>query len=681
MKAIRRLLTVAFILSALPALADTLMPLPNQTGTFTGNVRGYWFTAPSNFSIKGLRVPTEAGGGAQSIAVLRFASPPPVFAATTNNFETLFLTQSNPDSGILAANITVHTGDVIGIFGCRGNVTSYGPNPSTSQIDGFNVTLARLGMQFQLPNTVPQQVWTEAGSSNANIGRIEMYYGPSVVTNTPLYTRGDVLPTAGVDPNIPADATWYGFGVPAVDQSGKVAFIGKWKNPKGSATTYGSGLFVDGALRVYAGQSVPGIPDVAFKSFRDPVISRDHLATIATLVGTGVDKTNDTVVIRVRPTGEVTVLAREGSAGENVDGATIKAFKSVSVSGGGTEGEAGFLYTASLNIGTGTTPVTAATDYAAWLFSADVTSLVVREGGTADGLDVGETVKTFVLLKSVSGSPQQLRGHSTGGTALFSAKLSSGRQALLAHGTGVTSAMLLSGMTLAGSSIPDAVWQTFGPVSDGEDRSAMSATLVNNVGGVVSPGTKGIFFSSGAPNGVWNPVVRVGDTAALDVTFKALKDPVLKPAGEEAVAFIATLAGGTVTPTTDTSVWWNHGGTLSALANEGGAAPGGGVWKKFTSLAFPGGTTGPLLLGALAQESGVDATNDVGVWGVDSNNSLQKLFREGDVIGANTVKNFAALKNVSGSPGTAHAFNNVGGVVWRAGYVGGLSGIVRTNVP
>ena len=34
-------------------------PMPAQSGTFPGNVRGYWFTAPTNFVITSLSVPTD----------------------------------------------------------------------------------------------------------------------------------------------------------------------------------------------------------------------------------------------------------------------------------------------------------------------------------------------------------------------------------------------------------------------------------------------------------------------------------------------------------------------------------------------------------------------------------------------------------------------------------------------
>lgn len=141
------------------------IPLPAQTTTFTGNVRGYWFTAPSAFTMSALYVPTTASTGNQSIAVIRFngATPPPAFPTTTNAFTTLFLTQNNPVGTPIPVNIPINAGDVIGILGSRANVNSYGPTgPSTTVINGANVTLTRMGMQFPLATTAPQNIWQEA---------------------------------------------------------------------------------------------------------------------------------------------------------------------------------------------------------------------------------------------------------------------------------------------------------------------------------------------------------------------------------------------------------------------------------------------------------------------------------------------------------------------------------------
>lgn len=162
--------------------AQTPMGLPAQSGTFSGNVRGYYFTAPTCFTITGLEVPTDASSGAQSIAVVRFWNnqTPPLYATTTNAFTVLYLTQSNPATGMIPVNIQVEQGDVIGILGQRATVNSYGTAGFATTINGFPCTLNRLGMQFPLTTTPPQQLWTENGGS---ISRVIMYYNPTITYN------------------------------------------------------------------------------------------------------------------------------------------------------------------------------------------------------------------------------------------------------------------------------------------------------------------------------------------------------------------------------------------------------------------------------------------------------------------------------------------------------------------
>jgi hypothetical protein len=177
------------------------MPLPGQTNTFPGNARGYWFTAPTDMTIVGVRVPTTASTGAQSIAVMRFNAVPPVFSASTNAFTTLYLTQNNPDSGVLSVNIPVTAGTIIGVLGTRGGLNSYAPGDLDTFILGMPVRLERLGMQFPLGTTAPRDIWREFGSSTS-ISRVDLYTLPgtpavqeiAVEGNAANISNGDTTP-------------------------------------------------------------------------------------------------------------------------------------------------------------------------------------------------------------------------------------------------------------------------------------------------------------------------------------------------------------------------------------------------------------------------------------------------------------------------------------------------------
>lgn len=211
---ILRLLFILLVLvsGAVKAQNQILMPLPAQTTTFSGNVRGYWFTSPTCFTITGLEVPTSASSGTQNIAVVKLNNPPPLFSTTTNDFTVLYLTQNNPAAGIIPVSIEVAPGDIIGILGNRANNNSYATSPASSNINGLPVTLARLGMQFQLSSTAPQDLWTENGGS---ISRIFMYYDTTTTINVVPTWQGGFVYSFTNGSSSAATSVWdYGDGSP-----------------------------------------------------------------------------------------------------------------------------------------------------------------------------------------------------------------------------------------------------------------------------------------------------------------------------------------------------------------------------------------------------------------------------------------------------------------------------------
>lgn len=138
-----------------------------QSSTYSSNVRGYWFVAPYDFVITKLYVPTDASSGNQSIAVMKMHEVA-TWTNTTNNFSLLYLVQDTNASGWINVYIPVSTGDSIGVLGCRADKTSYG-SAGTVSFGNTTITLGRFGMQHELRNTAPKNLWTE---SNGSIGRI-----------------------------------------------------------------------------------------------------------------------------------------------------------------------------------------------------------------------------------------------------------------------------------------------------------------------------------------------------------------------------------------------------------------------------------------------------------------------------------------------------------------------------
>ena len=117
--------------------SQTLMQLPSQAATYCCNTRGYYFQAPVDFLIVGLRVPTTASTANQSVAVLRFNSGAPLaYPTTTNNFTTLALFQNIAGNNVLPVSIPIYQGDWIAVMGSRGGTNSYGQANWSTQILG-----------------------------------------------------------------------------------------------------------------------------------------------------------------------------------------------------------------------------------------------------------------------------------------------------------------------------------------------------------------------------------------------------------------------------------------------------------------------------------------------------------------------------------------------------------------
>jgi hypothetical protein len=57
---------IFFMLITIGMKAQTQISVGNQVSTFTSMIRGYHFTAPTNFTICGIEVPTTASNGMPS---------------------------------------------------------------------------------------------------------------------------------------------------------------------------------------------------------------------------------------------------------------------------------------------------------------------------------------------------------------------------------------------------------------------------------------------------------------------------------------------------------------------------------------------------------------------------------------------------------------------------------------
>jgi len=174
-------------LIGLQGTQNTSAPLPPHSSTFSGNVRGYWFTSPVDMIITGFWIPTDAGSGPQNVECVIFnnQTPPPLWSSTTNDFVSQGYWNNFPANDTIDACIQVMAGDVVGIYGTRNDLNSYGSAPYTSMIDGNMVTFTRSGMQQPLSSNQMANIFQENGGS---ISRIEFFYdvNPTAGASTPV---------------------------------------------------------------------------------------------------------------------------------------------------------------------------------------------------------------------------------------------------------------------------------------------------------------------------------------------------------------------------------------------------------------------------------------------------------------------------------------------------------------
>ncbi|WP_373479323.1 PEP-CTERM sorting domain-containing protein [Geminocystis sp.] len=189
------LLTSLSVLGIANTAHAIVLNVGSQTSTFTGLTRGFFFTAPTNFTITGLGVPTDASTDNFDVALLKFNVTPPQFSASTIDFSTLFLSRDNAGSALLATNINIQAGDIIGVFGSRGpnSINSYGANNFNTTILGQSVTLTRLIMQNDLRFFDPSAIGVSTESGSSTLGRVFINIEETQSVPEPVTILGTLL--------------------------------------------------------------------------------------------------------------------------------------------------------------------------------------------------------------------------------------------------------------------------------------------------------------------------------------------------------------------------------------------------------------------------------------------------------------------------------------------------------
>jgi hypothetical protein len=184
-----------YIISSTVGLAQqTQLPLPVHASTYSGNARGYWFVAPTSFTITGLKVAPEAGTGLQYIHLLKcHALLPVAFTSPSTNFTTLTYISGAPNNVVQPVNIPVSQGDTLVIMGTAGTSNSYSANGiHTTTIGSYSVPVGRAGTQASITGGPAVNFWGYDPLVNYELGRVFIYYQIASATDAAL--QGFVIP-------------------------------------------------------------------------------------------------------------------------------------------------------------------------------------------------------------------------------------------------------------------------------------------------------------------------------------------------------------------------------------------------------------------------------------------------------------------------------------------------------
>lgn len=507
---------------------------------------------------------------------------------------------------------------------------------------------------------------------------------PGRVTDSAV--AGTAAPGAGTTPGLASDAKLTTFFVPALDDlrnmAARVTITAAKKKLAGIYLVNGAD---EGNLPAFQGGSVPGadgqpLTGLTFKSFLDPVLSPNGaLAFSATVAGA---KSTEDQGVWTDAFGSLALVLREGHDVPGLPaGATLKSVTTLSLR------DDHLIALVKLNAKKDV--VTSGKDDVALIQLTDVNQGLALLRTNADF--GGSKIKTIATLAPALGSPGQGRWHRDQGILTKVTLLNKDVQLVNVAVDG-TKTSILSALAPATAIASDAKWKSFGVPAVGSPgtSAAVSATLLPKFGGVTTKDDVALLYWSQAEG--WEAFAREGAltpiSAAADAPrYATFFDPLANSHGM--VAFLATVAGKTVTPKNKTALFAGPPDNLQVSARLGDFVPDAdgqattAVWTKFISHALidiPG--VHVLFLGETA---GGDTTskNKLGLWAIDQNGLRRRVLRTGIPTeqGGPLLTSMTLLTAVPGSYGTSRSFNETSSIAVLATFADKSQKLLRIDLP
>ncbi len=479
------------------------------------------------------------------------------------------------------------------------------------------------------------------------------------------------------------DNLWY-----VLNDAGQTAFLATYADS--SSNVIGAGLWAgtSGSLALVAGSSVqaPGTPSgVTFNGFGKIGIDQFGRAALsAALAGPGVDTNNETNSqgIWAPSTSGLALAARAGNQAAGLPSGVIYGAGSPDPFSLVTNKPGQVAFYSYLNFNY------TYQEQGLWSGAAGSLRLVARTGNQipdstshAPGTPSGVNFSTFTSPVLNDAGETAFVGGLTGTGISYNVN----DVGIWSEGSGS-----LALVARAGNHAP-------GTASGVNYGSGFFPPALNNAGHIAFAA---ILTGSGVDNtnftGLWSGdstgpalVARGGSQAPGTPSGVKFRDfytsqPVLNNADQIAVWTFLTGAG--VDSTNDEGIWLENSGALALMARSGSHAPGTPSGVNYEYLTQPDiNDAGQIAFAASLTGSGVNSTNDSGIWVTDTAGVLELIAREGDLLEVapgdfRTIASLSLNGLLTGnSDGRGSDFNNAGQLAFWASFTDGSEGIFVSN--
>jgi len=425
-----------------------------------------------------------------------------------------------------------------------------------------------------------------------------------------------------------------------------------------------------------------------FAILGDPVLNaRDELAFLGSVSGIGFSAKNSLGIWTTASGSSASLHLVARAQGQPLDPSGVKAsaFSQIVLQDTGS-----VVFLATLVNGVG--GANSKNNQGIWTEINGQLQSVLRKGDVLAGGTVS-ALSLFGFPLAPAGVGGQTRNFNRNGGLSFKATFVDGTQSIFV----LTSGTELTQVVKTGSSAPPifGVPSTFlslgNPILNDRGNTAFQAFVSGTAKGAAK--YSAILSESGSGHDL--RVIALTGSFAPDANgvkggnglFSALGDPVFNC--NDQIAFIGKLTtGGGVTAADNQGIWASTSGTLAMVARTQGQAPGCPVGTKFLSfiqLVLPDQGGVVFVANLTGAMGGIKATNNQGIWAVDTAGNLRLVARTGDTLMINGVpkiiSSLSLFRTSVGTAGQTRGFNGAGDLIYRATFTDKTQSIQKVVFP